>query len=116
MEFTFEAAEAYGLMQFSGRMSAANFPHDIESALTKSIEDGRVNFILDLDKVEFVDSSGLSTLLTILTRSRNAGGEAILINIPENLSSLLIITKLNTIFTVKETLAEAEESFLITKT
>lgn len=116
MEFTFEATEAYGLMRFSGRMSAANFPHDIDEALTKSIDDGRANFILDLDKVEFVDSSGLSTLLTILTKSRNAGGEAILIKIPENLSSLLIITKLNTIFTVKDSLEEAEETFLITKT
>ncbi len=116
MEFTYKAAEAYGLLSFAGRMSAVNFPHDIEDALTKSIDDGMANFILDLDKVEFVDSSGLSTLLTILTKSRNAGGEAILINIPENLSNLLIITKLNSIFTVKETMAEAEETFLIAKT
>jgi len=115
MKFSTEEIDEFGLITFDGRLSAVNIPEDLENFLTKSIEEERINFILDLEKVEFVDSSGLSTLLTILTKSRNAGGETILLKVPDNLSNLLIVTKLNSIFSVADSMDSAKGLLLVSK-
>jgi anti-anti-sigma factor len=61
---------------------------------------------------KYMNSTGLNTLITILTRARKAGGEAIVCSVPDNIKSLLAITKLNSIFTVVTNEAEAEKFLL----
>ncbi len=67
------------------------------------------NFILNLLELRYVNSSGLNVLINILTKSRNAGGEAIITNVPERINKLFITTKLNTVFTVTDSMEEAIE-------
>ncbi len=62
------------------------------------IENNNNLFIVDLAELKFINSSGLSFLLRILTKARRSSGEAILTNLPDQLPNLLIITKLNAVF------------------
>jgi anti-sigma B factor antagonist len=55
-----------------------------------------------------MNSTGLNVLLMILTKARKSGGEAVLCNLSANISSLLSVTKLNSVFTVYNSLDEAE--------
>jgi anti-sigma B factor antagonist len=59
-----------------------------------------------------MNSTGLNSLLTILTRARKAGGEAFICCVPENIKSLMLITRLNNIFTVTANEKEAAQLML----
>ena len=59
------------------------------------------NIVLNLEDLEYINSSGFNNLLKILTKSRNMGGDTILCNINSVIETLLITTKLNTIFKVE---------------
>ena len=57
-------------------------------------------FIISLEELAFINSVGLSFLIAVLTKSRNAGGETIIVNVNEKITQLLVMTKLHSIFTV----------------
>ena len=56
---------------------------------------------MNLQDLEYINSSGFNNLLKILTSSRNMGGDTFLCNINSVIETLLITTKLNTIFRVE---------------
>ena len=64
--------------------------------------------LVNLENVRYVNSSGLGVLITLLTKVKNKGGELALLNISEQISKLLQITKLDSIFSVY---ANKEEAF-----
>ena len=70
---------------------------EVESMI---IEDSHKYFIISLEKLAFINSVGLSFLIAVLTKSRNAGGETIIVNVNEKITQLLVMTKLHSIFTV----------------
>ena len=59
-----------------------------------------------------MNSSGLGILIGGLTTMRNSGGDLKLANITDRIQSLLMITKLLTVFETFETVEEAVQSFL----
>ena len=71
--------------------------------VNNSISDTKLLCAVDLSQVRFINSSGIGVLVSLLTKFRNRGGEMVLINPSDQIRKLLIITKLNNIFTVKET-------------
>jgi len=62
------------------------------------------SFVLDLTDLRFMNSSGLTVLLNILTKSRKAGGDTIIcnININSQLKSVFTITRLTEVFTITD--------------
>jgi anti-sigma B factor antagonist len=75
------------------------------------IESGRNRFVINLGAVKFINSNGLGLLINILTKSRKAGGDAVLSNVPDELNRLLAMTKLNSIFSTAATPQEALAHF-----
>ncbi|WP_207435895.1 STAS domain-containing protein [Sabulibacter ruber] len=67
-----------------------------------TIDDSLLLSAVDLSNVRFINSTGIGVLVSLLTKFRNRGGELILINPSEHIRKLLIITKLNAIFTIAE--------------
>lgn len=68
--------------------------------VSDAILDGAKTFVVDLSEVRYISSSGIGLLITMLTKMRNVGGEVYLTSPSEHVKKLLIITKLNNIFTV----------------
>ncbi|WP_242922249.1 STAS domain-containing protein [Pontibacter liquoris] len=67
------------------------------------LQDGKVMLCaVDLSHVRFMDSSGMGVLVSLLTKFRNRGGELVLIKPSDHIRKLLIVTKLNAIFTIAE--------------
>jgi len=71
--------------------------------------DGLKKIIIDLSEMQYMNSTGLSILINIFTQARNKGGEVIITNIPEKINQLLVITKLNSIFNIEETVEDAKK-------
>jgi len=75
------------------------------------IADGIKQVVIDLGKVKWMNSSGLGALMAALTTLRNAGGDLKLANVTKKIESLLLITKLITVFETYETADRAVVSF-----
>ncbi len=75
------------------------------------IESGANRFIIDLKNLKFLNSAGLNFLISVLTRSRNAGGDTVIANVSEEASQLLVITKLKQVFTTAKSVDEAKDYF-----
>lgn len=74
-------------------------------------DEGKLNVIVDLSKVKFMNSSGLGMLISAMTTMRNGGGDLRLAKVADRIRSLLMITKLITVFKHFETIKEAIESY-----
>lgn len=82
-------------------VAGADTHHMIEDA-DKQREGKVLLCAVDLSNVRFMDSSGMGVLVSLLTKFRNRGGELVLIKPSNHIRKLLIVTKLNAIFTIAE--------------
>lgn len=76
------------------------------------LDSGIHHAAVDISKIKYMNSSGLTILIRMLTMYRNVGGEVVLINPSTSVNKILIITKLNAIFQVLKT---KEEAFSVLK-
>jgi anti-sigma B factor antagonist len=72
---------------------------------------GNKKIVLNLAEVNYVDSSGIGVLVSSLTSVRKQGGELKLVNITKRIRDLLQITKLYSLFDIKDDEATAVASF-----
>jgi len=108
-EHTLEDKGQYSLIHFKGTLMEANQANELLESIDDKIIDKKPNFIIDLSGVEHMNSTGLNLLINILTRSRNAGGDTVITNIPDKINKLIVIAKLNTVFAAAKNLEEAVE-------
>jgi anti-sigma B factor antagonist len=71
------------------------------------LSSGKKNIVLDLEGLRYMNSSGLNVLVNILTKARNAGGDVSVCHLSEKIKSLLVVTRLDTIFHIVPTVEEA---------
>ena len=67
--------------------------------------------IIDMGGVNYVNSSGLGTLISALTTIRNAGGDLRLARVGEKVQNLFIVTQLVKVFDTYETVERAMLSY-----
>ncbi len=90
------------VISLSGRLIEKNQAIDLINEIDNLVNDDPLKLVIDLSELNYMNSSGLNILITLLTKARKTGGEAVLANEPEIIKKLLIITKLNQVFTVAE--------------
>lgn len=83
----------------------------LHEKLHELIEQGKKRVIIDLSKVEWMNSTGLGILISGLTTLRNNEGELKLANVTDKIQSLLTITKLVTVFEAFDSVEDAIKSF-----
>ena len=84
---------------------------ELHDLLHDLIDQGKKSVVIDLSKVDWMNSTGLGLLISGLTTLRKSGGELKLANVTDKIQSLLTITKLVTIFKSFDTVDEAIKSF-----
>ncbi len=70
---TREVKGNYQLFRLTGLLDAFSEPN-FQKVLSKCIDEGPANVILDLSKIDFVDSSGLGALVQLVKRAQTAKG------------------------------------------
>lgn len=63
--------------------------------------------IVDLESVEFCDSSGLSALLIADRTMREHGGSVSLVHVHKKVKDLMTISQLDRVFTIEDSVADA---------
>jgi len=84
---------------------------DLRDAVRNLIAEGKKKIILNLGGVDYIDSSGVGELVGSFTTVRNAGGELKLLNLTQKVHDVLHVTKLYTVFDIKDDEFTAVRSF-----
>ena len=66
-----------------------------------------LNVLLDMSQLQYMNSTGLNILISVLTRTRKGGGEVLISGLSTGVKQLFMVTKLDTVFTIKGTVDEA---------
>ncbi|MFA5805148.1 MAG: STAS domain-containing protein [Melioribacteraceae bacterium] len=105
--------EKYGavVIELKGNVMGGPEAQEFSDTLHKLINDEKKNVIVDLAETKFMNSSGLGMLISGYTTMKNGGGSMKLANATEKIESLLVITKLITVFEHYTTVEEAVNSF-----
>ncbi|HEY4651780.1 MAG TPA: STAS domain-containing protein [Pontibacter sp.] len=102
MKYQTEFNEGLLFVRLQGDLIAGTDTHQMIEEIGE-LEAGKVLLCaVDLSNVRFMDSSGMGVLVSLLTKFRNRGGELVLIKPSDHIRKLLIVTKLNAIFTIAE--------------
>lgn len=109
----FDVEERYNavVITLKGNVMGGPDGADLRDTLNDLKEKGRKNVVVDLSKAKFMNSSGLGMMISALTTMRNAGGDLRLAHVADKIQSLLIITKLITVFKHYDTTEEAVKSY-----
>lgn len=83
----------------------------LNDKLHEYIDKNKKKVIIDLSKVEWMNSTGLGILISGLTTMKNNGGDLKLASVTAKIESLLTITKLITVFDSHDTVEHALASF-----
>ena len=110
MEFSFLVAQTESLADYQliGNLLDKESANDLVNSFEEKLNDGITYFVFNLEKMSYLNSTGLNVLIGLLTKVRNSGGELIICNVPKKINQLLLITKLNTVFNVAISTNEAK--------
>ena len=113
MSMTLATREVGGvtIVDLSGKITLGEGGVTLRDEVRKLVAAGQKKIVLNLAEVNYIDSSGLGELVSAYTAVKNAGGELKLLNLTSKVRDLLVITKLVTVFDVKDDEASAVSSF-----
>ncbi|MDX1585398.1 MAG: STAS domain-containing protein [Balneolaceae bacterium] len=109
----YDISERYDcvIIEFKGKVMGGPDATKFNDDLHDLIDEGKTQVIADLSGVSFMNSSGLGILIGGLTTMRNAGGDLRIAAASDKIESLLVVTKLITVFDNYRTVEEAVESY-----
>lgn len=99
------------ILDIAGRIILGDELDTLRSAVRDLISQGQKKIILNLAGVDYIDSSGVGELVGSFTAVRNAGGELKLLNLTQKVQDILYVTKLYTVFDVRDDEFNAVKSF-----
>jgi anti-sigma B factor antagonist len=79
----------------------------LREKLIELVSDGEYHLVVDLEKVDFLDSTGLGVLVGGLKRVRNHDGSLQLVCTQEKILKIFRITGLTKVFPIHSSVAEA---------
>lgn len=99
------------IMDLSGRITLGEGSVQLRDAVRDLLSKGSKKILLNLGDVNYIDSSGIGELVSAYTTVRNQSGDLKLLNLTKKVHDLLQITKLYTVFDIKDDEASAVASF-----
>jgi anti-sigma B factor antagonist len=111
MELTTREDGHVTIMSVRGDLVIGEPETTFKRTVTRLLEEGKVNLLVDLSEVGFLDSSGLGALVRAMTNSQKEGGQTKLLNAGPQVRRLLEMTKLDSVFEIHDNLERAVSSF-----
>ncbi len=111
MKATVRFVEGITVVDLSGRIKLGEGSSILRETVKELLSKGQKNILLNLGDISYIDSSGIGELVAAFTSVRNQSGELKLLNLTKKVQDLLQITKLYTVFDVKDDEAAAIKAF-----
>jgi anti-sigma B factor antagonist len=111
MEIKQREKEGITILDLEGPLIAGGAATALREKLQEILAAGLANVILDLQQVDYIDSTGLGSMVVCYTSLRKANGKLVLLHLNKRHVELLILTKLSTVFELFEDEQDAVNSF-----
>jgi len=99
------------IVDLSGRITLGEGSVVLRDTIRDLVGKGQNKILLNLADVTYIDSSGIGELVSAFTTVRNQSGELKLLKLTKKVHDLLQITKLYTVFDIKDDEAAAVKAF-----
>lgn len=106
MKYSLDKQEKYAVINVDEEKLDAVAAPALKSEFVNLNADGVKNIIVHLQKVKYVDSSGLSALLIANRLCKDSGGIFILSSVGEHVMKLIYISQLDKVMNISKTLEE----------
>jgi anti-sigma B factor antagonist len=113
MALTIASREVNGvvILDLSGRITLGEGSVQLREAIRGLIGKGEKKILVNMGNVDYIDSSGLGELVSAFTTAKNQQAEVKLLKLTRKVHDLLQLTKLYTVFDIKDDEAAAIASF-----
>ena len=111
MKISSRQANDIAILDLSGQIKLGEGSSVLRDSVKELLAKGQKKILLNLGEVNYIDSSGVGELVAAFTSVRNQGGELKLLHLTKRVQDLLQITKLYTVFDVKDDEASAIAAF-----
>lgn len=99
------------VVDISGRIVLGSESASLRSLVSELLSKGHNKILLNLAEVNYIDSSGLGHLVGAFTTVRKHEGELKLLKLTNKVHDLMQITKLYTVFDIRDDETDAVKSF-----
>ena len=103
--------DGIAILDMSGKLMGGPDAEAFNEVLRTIMHEGVNNFIVNMEKVKWVNSTGLGILISGYTTVKRAGGELKLLKVTARIENIFIVSKLSTVFHSFEDEDEALRSF-----
>lgn len=98
------------ILEVTSKFIDASNCTEMRSSFHSAMEDQK-NVVIDLSKVDFVDSSGLGVLLSCLRHANDSGQRLALVGLADSVAALFELVRMHRLFKIYETKEEALNTF-----
>ena len=102
--------EGIAILDVNGRLAVGG-ASTLREKVTEEMAQGQNKVILNLKEVDYIDSTGLGTMVICYTTLSKAGGNLKLVHLNRRNIELLLLTKLSTVFQIFGDEQDAVNSF-----
>jgi len=95
------------VFHLKGRLMDQQQADHLMQVLDEHLTGEHVNVVLDMNELQYMNSTGLNIMISVLTRIRKAGGDVMLASLSMGVRQLFIVTKLDTVFRIAASVDEA---------
>lgn len=102
------------ILDLNGKLQGGADADTFREVFKSLVDQGKKNVIVNLEKVSWINSTGLGILISGYTSVRRAGGDLVVMRASDRIESILYVTKLNLLFKSYEAEDEALKAFSAT--
>ncbi|RME91989.1 MAG: anti-sigma factor antagonist [Candidatus Hydrogenedentota bacterium] len=110
MEINQRERDGVVILDIEGEIDLYNAP-EIKDTIQKLIDEQKYNIIINLEKVSYIDSSGIGALISSLSNLKKYQGGLKIINVFASVKKVFELTKLTSFFEIYDSEDEAVSKF-----
>ena len=98
------------VLRLEGYVDAHTFT-EFEEELTRLVEGGQYNLLLDLEKLTYINSTGLGLLMATFRQVRQHGGDLVIAKMSDKITNIFNLLGFSRLISTYPTEAEALQKF-----
>jgi anti-sigma B factor antagonist len=99
------------VLEPKGELVGGDETDEVRQTVEGLIKEGNMKLVIDLARVQYLNSSALGMLTWAHANYAKRGGRVVLVGLEENIKNIFVITKLSLVFELYNDLREAVASF-----
>ena len=115
MKYSIDKQEKYSILALDEEKLDTLIAPKLKSEFVTIFQSGTANLILDMSKVKYVDSSGLSAILVANRLAGDEDGFLVLAGITPHVMKLITISKLDNVLNLLPTVKEAVDAIFLSE-